>query len=325
MGPGFWSALEPATVEDRVTLFQLIRDELETRAAGLSTNDVPRLALIATEHIAGDAGAHVVLRGPSSKSFLCRTLGEILDLPVLSVHCGLTAEQNWSGGADLTTTIDQLQSLIARRPPAIAQRIAAKAIVVLEDFDQTKLAGSYDNASTRNYRQGKQNGFAALLKGEPIPGTGPGTKWWSAKNALVIVNGRFDGLRHPAAAGDYADWGTIPALAEQLARADTFLLEPPSGPALERIIRGMTAGLADRFEAFGFMLRIAPEAISYLVCTMASMNAEGGVQQARACLDQAAAALLLDALGRSLPPGEVVTLAPDHIVAPPAARGMWRE
>lgn len=90
---------DAVTPADRVALFDLIRDELCSRAIGVAPDIVRRLALIGTQHLAGDAGARVLFRGPggAGKSFLARTLAEILDLPVLLINSGLIAEMNWSG------------------------------------------------------------------------------------------------------------------------------------------------------------------------------------------------------------------------------------
>ena len=329
-----------ATPEDRIALFELIRDELTNRAIGVSPDVIPRLALIGTQHLAGDGGGRMVLRGPSGsgKSFLARTMGHILGafgvpgvpggpgVPVLRISCGMLSEMNWSG-SDLGNEVARLfDSLRGGHPSRIAE-LAARAVVILEDLDHCRLAGAYGSQSTRDYRQGKQQGLAALLKGEAIPGTEHGgtSKSWSGERALIIINARFDGLRDPAAADDISDWGVLPEMAEYLAAAHTFVLAPPAGEALERILLGGISQLSERFTSFGYALHVAPETISYLVRAMSARGSGHGVLQARTRLEQAASTLLLDALERRLPADEVVTLAPDHVVPPPVARGMWRE
>ena len=94
------------TPEDRLALFELIRDELTNRVGGVSPDVIRQLALIGTQHIVEDRGSRVVFRGPSGagKTFLARTLADVLGglpvlwgLPVLSINCGLLAEMNFQG------------------------------------------------------------------------------------------------------------------------------------------------------------------------------------------------------------------------------------
>lgn len=211
--------------------------------------------------------------------------------------------------------------------PSQNAELAARAVVVLDDFDHARLSGSYGSRTTRDYREGKQNGLASLLKGEAIPGVERygASKSWSAQRALIIVNARFDGLPDPAAADDIGRWGTLPELAEYLAAAHTFVLAPPAGKELKLILHGGIGSLRERFALYGYELHVAPEAISYLVRAMSERGSGGGALQARTRLEHAASALLLEALEQRLPVGEVVTLAPDHVLPPPVTRGMWRE
>ena len=330
MTPQDGSGFDAITPEDRLALYELIRDELTRRAIGVSPDVIRQLTLIGTQHIAGDGGSRVVLRGASGsgKSFLARTIGHVLGalgVPVLRVSCGMLSELNWSG-SDLGDEVARLfDSLRGGHPSRIAE-LAARAVVILDDFEHARLPGSYSSRATRDYRQGKQQGLAALLKGEVIPGSDHApSKSWSAERALIIVAARFEGLRHPAAADDISDWGVLPEMAEYLAAAHTFVLEPPAGEALERILFGGIPEMCERFASFGYSLQVAPETISYLVRAISVRGSGGGVLQARSRLEHAASTLLLGALERRMARGAVVTLAPDHVVPPPAARGMWRE
>jgi hypothetical protein len=322
-----WWTLMPETTSDPRAVFEIIRDELEKAAIGVPGETIRRLALIGAEHLAGVGGARVVLRGPggSGKTHVSQLLAEILDRPVLRINAGILSEQNWSG-FDLSDAVAQLRNAIPTDLKSVAEYLTARAVVIVEDFDYTRLASTYSSASTRDYRQGKQNSIAALLKGEPIPSAGFGpAEPWSAKDALVIMNGRFDELGALTTAEDYADWGIMGDLAGQLARAHTFFLTPPTAHSLQVILERMTPAFARRFNAFGYRLQVPPETISFVMRWVSSTRVENSVAVGQARVEQAAASLLIDALQERRAPGTVLILAPDHIRTPPPARGFWRE
>lgn len=322
-------ALRPASYDDRRALYELVRDGL--LESGTLDGEIARcLSLVLVGHLAGDGG-RVLLRGApgAGKTAIARSVASAADLPLLEIDAGMLAEMNWSG-ADLAFFLQRLyDDLRQAYPPHAVPMIAEHACVFIHSLDSVRVPGTYTGTeATRDHREGKQQGLAALCSGGAIPvSTGPGSGHvWRGGAALRIVSAEFDGLRagQPDAEA-LISWGLTPSLARALAVFSFFEL-PPVSPAWigGAVLRGVRS-LQERFLAFGFHLEVTDQVIRYVTHALSSGRNTGGPIAASQWIAQAAEAALIRLLEEGAPVGARFTLARDDVTLPEPARGIWRE
>jgi ATP-dependent protease Clp ATPase subunit len=322
-------APSPQQPEDARVLFEILSEDL---AAAFGTlPETPQLALLATRHLIGEEMLRLTLIGDvgSGKTYLARTLAKVIGSPFLEMNVTHMAEEGWKGAGPsehLTTLYAQAVARTSTETAAI--RAAQRAVILIDELDQARLAPGRASPSTREDRVGKQ---LALL---PIVGDGTVTierssgahLQWRSRGALVVCTGVFDGL--PAgdvSAESLADWGLLPELAERLAFGGLVRVSRMRTAQLVHVLQSELQPLQTLFARFGYGLDVSEAAVTYAISRLSSDGQPPRVRSTAGVLRSAAEALLLRMLDEDVPIGAKGVLGPDDLRIPPRSPGLWRE
>jgi len=229
-----------------------------------------RLALAGLQHMLGVPGQRLVLVGPTGcgKTTMCEALADALEVPSVHVDVAELAETNWRG-RDMSDWIAALH----HRADGDERRMR-RAVVVLDELDKAGV-GDHDRASW-SYRRGKQESLLSLLGGGTVSygdARDERSRSWSAREALVVGAGVFDGLPPgPLGPAELVSWGLMPELAS---RMGTFLrLEPPGPVEVREILWRSLQPVAGAYAAVGGQLSLSEAALDE-VTALASDEASG--------------------------------------------------
>ncbi len=314
--------LIPRTPEDARALWGMIVGDIEERVRA----DATAIRLMATECVAHSGlllqrpapGVRtVVLHGPDPGGLvrLATAAADAMDLPHVVVPLTSVSESGWQG----RSLADWLKDLEhdTRRKAWIR-----RGVVVLSGLDALRIeSGSYraSSTSTRDYRTGKAENIASLLRGEPVPWPSGGTMW-DAQRALVVLTTTYGQPQHDADA--LADWGLIPELARALATATWIHVPEAQGRVAEYEIWDAIQPMRHLYAAFGILLDVSDEAVR----RAALQAAERGETPAVAASWIVAPSLRR--LMEMLESGDVrtyVVIAPDDCPAPPRSPSTWAD
>ena len=222
---------------------------------------VRRLALAGLQHVLGAGDQRLVLIGPAGagKTTLCQALADTLDVPVLAVNVAELARTNWSG-----LQLSELIMALHERTDG-DRELMARALVVLDEIDKVGV-GPYAGTGWE-YRRGKQESLLALLGGQEVPygeSRHRRDRVWSAKRALVVSAGVFEGLAAPRPGpSDLIEWGLMPELVGRL--GTVLSLGPPAPEDVREILRQQMEPLGVVFEALELELVVTREAMTRVV------------------------------------------------------------
>jgi ATP-dependent protease Clp ATPase subunit len=321
--------LQPQQPEDAHVLFEILSEDL---AAGLGTRpETPQLALLATRHLMGEEMLRLTLIGDvgSGKTYMARTLARVIGAPFLEMNVTHMAEEGWKGaGPSEHLTTLYAQAAIRNPTQTAAIRAAQRAVILIDELDQARLAPGSASANTRENRVGKQ------LALRPIVGDGTVTierssgahLQWRSRGALVVCTGVFEGLPPGVVSAEaLTDWGLLPELAERLAFGSILRLGPIRATQLAHVIRSELQPLQALFARFGYGLEVSETAVSYAISRLSSDGQPPRVRSTAGVLRSAAEALLLRMLDENAPIGAAGVLGPDDLSIPPPSPGLWRE
>lgn len=237
-------------------LYHAIRAKLAERVVG-HERALRRLALAGLQHMLGVPGQRLVLVGPTGcgKTTMCEALADALEVPSVHVDVAELAETNWRG-RDL---LDWIATLHDRADGD--ERRMRRALVVLDEIDKAGV-GDHDRASW-SYRRGKQESLLSLLGGGTVSygdARDQRSRSWSAREALVVGAGVFDGLPlGEVSPGELIAWGLMPELASRL--GSVLRLEPPGLEDVREILWRELRPLAVSCEALDLELTVTEEAL----------------------------------------------------------------
>ncbi|HEX6940656.1 MAG TPA: hypothetical protein VF158_14660 [Longimicrobiales bacterium] len=314
--------LIPASPQDTRDLYGMIVSDLERRVA-CDRRAVHQVALECVAHLASinspePTGARiVVLHGPDAQGLaaLTRAASESLDLPFARIPLTAVSEMGWAG-TSLDEWIKRMWTTPAKR------QWSAWSIIVLSGLEALRVRrGTYKagSAATRDYREGKAQNVAALLRGETVP-CGPVASGWDAQRAMIILTTAYD--RSTYDTDVLEEWGILPELAEILSTATWIHVPAASGIVAERAVAGHLDDVVALYASCGYDLTISPEAIRW-AAAQAEERGESAATAARWIRDAARARLIaMLEVGVTDPR---VALGPDDVVAPPRARAEWHD
>jgi len=320
----------PNTPEGRSALYRYVRSELAARL-GKEPHAHQVLSLAAVRHADGQ-GSQIFLRGPagSGKTRLIREFASIAATgPYGEVPVAVLSEQGWRGG-DLSFFLYHVyRDLVAHHDATRIQEMAERAIILVDDLDHARLAGTYSSASTQDHREGRQSTILSLLTGAPVPvGTerGDGGWIWRGSRALIVVAGRFPELGPGiASAEDLAAWGMIPPLAERIAAMSSVTLAPGARDRLDTETLSACVRAIRQFRGYGYHLDVSPSLVRYAETRLEAMGYSPGPGELGAWIGAAAERLLARMVDDVVPVGTNCVLAPDDLLLPKQTPGMWRE
>lgn len=324
--------LEPSSPDDAIALYRLLEEELRNALPGRGTL-ARRLALIGALHLRGLPNI-VTLMGPSGtgKTTAVRMLASALDVPLVEVSVPQMAETNFQG-TDLT---DHISAMIARveafrdsgRSDVEALKDATgRAVVFLDDFSHLRLSTRSASAASRDHHVGQQLSLLTLLdRGTIVVERSFSISEWSARRALIVVAGTFEGLTAVApSAGDLVAWGLLSELAERLANGSIIRLMPFTGLGLSRVLNAQLVTVRESFEALGYHLVVPDETLAYVARCVESGMLEAGPRAGAGWIADAAWRRLLNLVHTDAPRHSRVVIAPDDIRVPARPRWEWRE
>lgn len=320
--------LAPRSAVDRRVLYGLIREALGARFP-MRREAVARMAFAAVQYLAGE-GRRVLIRGPAGcgKDRLVKALVEILDLPFMEVGVESLAETNFSG-SDLPFFLERLRANLGLRYSySQVPELSERACILVSNLDRARLATSYDSASNRDHRLGKQQALAQLFRGDPIPVASDKSAGflWSGARALVVVTAELPELsaERPSSV-DLQSWGLLPDLADALASAFVLSFDAPSRYEIEHRLNAQLDELAQQFLRYGYHLRVEKQVIRYVTEIVDSGLYGGGVAAGMSWISAAVEAALIRLLERVATSGTVWVLARDDLSLPDPPKGVWRE
>ncbi|MHB1168738.1 MAG: ATP-binding protein [Longimicrobiales bacterium] len=311
------NVLRPETPEDFAVLFDILEQELAADIAGDRENVIRPLALLGVRHLAGHTGLRCLLHGESGsgKTWAAKALARHLGAPYVRVSMPDTAETTWRG-VDITNHIDAMRRGLLR--PGIssdaATALANRAVVLVDDMDVMRLEPfqSYGD-SDKGQRAGRQSSLVNCWAGEDMM-IDEGAWIWSARSALVIGAGQFDGLQEALDGSALIRWGMIPPLAERIAMG--AIVQMPLLAAADLCAVAAREALqlcAPAFSAFGYTLIISPEAVRRAVNVVRERDHAAGVRAVTGLLRRVADRTLIQAVSQAAPVGARITLAPDDM------------
>lgn len=313
--------LIPTGPDEARALWQLLVSEIEERmhADGtairlLATECVAHLAAVFNEAAPGPR--IVVLAGPDPGALvrLASTASLAMDLPSALIPITAVSENGWHGRG-LDKWLDALRTCHPR-----AGVWARHGIVTFSGLEALRIiSGTYESSSdsTRDYRSGKAEDLASLLRGEPttcMVGDHP----WDAQRAMVFVTATYDEDLHDTDA--LQAWGLPPSLARVLSGATWLRVPAAAGRVLERAVWDHLEPLRQLYEVYGVLLDVAPETVR-----VASLRASerGETAAVAASWIAAPARLRLSRLIADDARESYVVVGPDDAPVPPASRGSW--
>lgn len=309
--------LRPETPEDFAVLFEMIEEELAAEIAGDRDAVIRPLALLGVRYLAGHTGLRCLLHGESGsgKTTAAKSLARVVGAPYLRVSMPDTAETSWRG-ADITNHVDALRRGLLRPgiTSAAATHLANRAVVLIDDMDVMRLEPfrSYSD-SDQGQRAGRQMSLVGCWAGEDIT-IDEGAWVWSTQSVLVIGAGAFDGAEEPLDAAALIQWGLLPPLAERIATGSMVHMPRLTSADLCAVAGHEAAQLCTpAFEAFGYTLIIAAQAVRHAVIVARTRDSGAGVRAVTGVLRRAADRRLIRMVSVGTPVGIEVTLAPDDL------------
>lgn len=312
--------LIPYTPDDARALWSLVVDEIERRVVV----DPTAVRLLATECVAHTTelmrreppGVRVVvLAAPDQQATLklATAAADAMDLPRVVAPVTSISESGWAG-RNLADWLRDLEHDSPRQP------WIRRAVVVLSGLEALRVvSGAYEasSASTRDYRTGKSENIASLLRGEPVPWS-TGEAMWDAQRAMVIVTTTYDQPAHDADV--LADWGLLPELARLVASATWIHVPRAEGRVAEYEIWDAIEPVRRLYEVFGVLLDVSEESVRRAAMQAAARGETSAV---------AASWIVRPArqkLAAMLASGDVhsyVVMGPDDTVPPKLGRTTW--
>jgi hypothetical protein len=313
--------LIPHDADDAVALWHLFVGELEEKVRV----DGAAIRLLAAEcvahasqllHVHPPGARLLVLAGPDALglSRLGSACAEAMELPHALVPITALAENGWYGRG-LDKWLESLQTDGDR-----GSVWARRGVVTLSGLEVLRVQGGRYQASsdsTRDYRQGKAENVASLLRGEPttyVAGDGA----WDAQRALVILTTAYELADQDADALE--GWGLTRELAQILAAATWIRVPAASGRIIEAQVRDFLAALEQQYSLFGVALSVAPEAVR-MACRIAMERGETAAMAA-SWIAAPARRRLIRLLEEDARPPSIV-LGPDDADIPRPSRGTW--
>lgn len=308
---------DPLPAPELRTLVRCLRSAV---AADITGQDeaVARLALVGALHVGGGLthGQRTLIIGPSGvgKSSLVRALcgalaGAGYELPVVTVDAVELTSPGWSGAPSIH---ELLGNAFAER--AYDSPWARRAVVAIDELHHVGLAPSEDLSG--NMAAKRREVFASLLGllGHGSLKAGPQHTDWSAREALVLGLGAFEGLLDTKRLPTMADLGRAGLPLELASRFhDVVLLRPLGEGSLAALLRRWPAFLSLRAicERLGYTVVVHPETLTRAARAVAS-GADGATPRTAGGWMVSA---LQDALLTALedPGTKVIELAPDSL------------
>jgi len=313
--------LIPTGPDEARALWHLLVSEIEERMRAdgtairlLATECVAHLA--AVFHEAAPGPRIVVLAGPDPGALvrLASIATGAMDLPGALIPITALAENNWHGRG-LDTWLDGLRTSHPR-----AGIWARHGVVTFSGLEALRtISGTYQSSSdsTRDYRGGKSEDLASLLRGEPTTCM-VGDRPWDAQRAMVLVTATYDEDLHDTDA--LRNWGLSPALARVLSAATWVRVPDAAGRVLEREIWDHLEPVRRLYEVYGILLDVAPETVR-VACIRAGERGETAA--VAASWIAAPARLRLSRLIANDALDSYVVVGPDDAPVPPASRESW--
>jgi len=312
--------LIPYSETDARALWHLLVDELEGRVCAdamavrmLATECVAHLSLLLRVHPPGVRIVVLDSPDPGGLVQLAKVAAQAMDLPHAVVPLTSLSESGWAGRG-LDKWLEALATDDAKSP------WVRRGVVVLTGLDALRIqSGAYHASAdaTRDYRTGKSENLASLLRGEPTPYTHSGHAW-DAERAMVIMTTTYERAEHDADA--LAAWGLTPELARLLASAAWIRVPEAEGVVAEREIRDALRPLHRTYEAFGVLLEVADETV-HRAAMQAAQRGETAAAAASWIVEPAR-----KRLATMLASGDVrtyVVIGPDDAIPPPVSRRPW--
>ena len=313
--------LIPTSPDEARALWNLLVTEMEERVPA----DASAIRLLATECVAHLAAVFdeeppgpriVVLAGsdPGGLGRLISVAAGAMDLPHALIPITAVSENGWHGKG-LDKWLDALRTSHPR-----AGVWARHGVVVFSGLEALRIvSGIYESTSdsTRDYRAGKAEDLASLLRGEPTT-CQVGDRPWDAQRAMVVVTTTYDQVLHDTDA--LQDWGLTPTLARVLSTAAWVKVPEATGRVLDREVWDQLESLRQLYEIYGILLDIAPETVR-VACLRASERGETAAVAASWIAEPAR--LRLTRLIADDARESYVVVGPDDAPVPPASRGSW--
>jgi hypothetical protein len=305
--------LEPRTPADFADLFAMLEEDL-TSAIVADAHDVVRpLALLGVRHLAGQAGLRCLIHGEpgTGKTTAARILAGLLGFPFFRVSMAETAQTTWRG-TDLPAHVNAAYQGVRMLPHGI--RLMSRAVVLLDDLQVLRLEPFASHGdSTRDQREGLQSSLLSVLSGESIS-VADGEWTWDSSRCLILCAGHFHGLDGDVDAASLTRWGISRPLADRISAGTIIRLrELPTTDLAEVAMREAHATLSAAFNAFGYALVIAPEAVRHAARTARQRDPEAGPRQVVAAIRRAGDRLLMRLIENGVPHRTVATLTPDDV------------
>lgn len=313
--------LIPTGPDEARALWHLLVSEIEERmhADGtairlLATEMVAHIANVVSEEAPGPRV--VVLAGPDPGGLgrLISIATGAMDLPHALIPITAVSENGWHGKG-----LDQwIGSLRTSHPRAGAW--AHHGFVTFSGLEALRIvSGTYTSSSdsTRDYRAGKSEDLASLLRGEPTTCM-VGDRPWDAQRAMVFVTTTYDEALHDT--DSLQAWGLTPTLARVLSTATWVPVPEAEGRVLEREVWDHLEPLRQLYEVYGILLDVAPETVR-VACLKATERGEAAA--AAASWITTPARLRLSRLIAEDALESYVVVGPDDAPVPPASRGSW--
>ena len=312
--------LIPHSDSDARDLWRLIVDETDQQVISdrsairlLASECVAHMSLLVRSHAPGPRV--LVLAGPDPRATLrlATVAAHAMDLPRALIPLTALSENGWHGRG-----LDQWLGDLSRRETW--RPWARHGTVILGGLEALRIQyGAYraSSDSTRDYRVGKAENVASLLRGEPTTCEVDDCPW-DAQRAMVILTTTYDSCEHDAEA--LVEWGLTPDLAQLVAPATWIPVPAARGIVAERQIWAALNPLRGLFQTFGVVLDVAAETVR----RAAIQAAERGESPTVAASWIATPARRR--LAEMLEIGELqshVVLGPDDTPAPPPGRGTW--
>lgn len=230
---------------------------------------VARLALAGALHVGGGLtrGQRTLIIGPSGvgKTSLIRALcaalaGAGYELPVVTVDAVELTSPGWSGAPSIHELLGNAFGERAYDSPW-----ARHAVVAIDELHHVGLAPGGDVSGNMAAKRREVFGSLLGLLGHGTLKVGPQHRDWSAREALVVGLGAFEGLldttRHPSIA-DLGRGGLPVELATRF--HEVLLLRPLGEGSLAALLRRWPAFLSLRAicERLGYDVVVHPETVT---------------------------------------------------------------